>query len=119
MADAVGPYLSFATGVGDIFASTDVRIASTLTNSSGCLVFGPDLTSSRGALILHFFLPSWLIAPIFGGAIMGSVWFLLTNASLVLPVSTHFDSRCSISLQFHDYTMGLMFPSLPLYIGKS
>jgi hypothetical protein len=83
MADAVGPCLSSTTGVGSMGASTGEGIVSTSMNSSGCLVSCSGSAASRGALLLHVFLPAWLDAPIFGGAIVGSGWFLLTNSSLV------------------------------------
>jgi hypothetical protein len=83
MADAVGSCLSSTTGVGSIGASTGDGIVSTSTNSSGCLVSCSGSVASRGALLLYVFLPAWLDAPIFGGAIMGSGWFWLTDSSLV------------------------------------
>lgn len=119
MDDAIGICLYSTTGVGSMAASTSEVIASTLMNSSGCLVSFPASTASHGSLLLHVFLPTWLGAPIYGGGIVGTSRFLLTNSSLVHPVSTHFGSACSISLQLYDFTMGLILPMFPLYIGKS
>jgi hypothetical protein len=111
--NAVGPYLSSTTGVGSTRASTGDGIASTSTNFSGCLVSFSGSTASHRALLLRVFLLAWLSAPIFGGAIMGSGWFSLTNSSLVHPVSIHFGSACSISLQFHNGSYVAHVP--PLY----
>jgi hypothetical protein len=119
MEDTVGPRLSSTNGVGSMGASNGEGITSMPMNSSGCLVTCPSSAASCGARLLHVFLPAWLGAPIFAGAIMGTGSFLPTKSALVRFVSTHFHFACSIYLQLHDFTISLTFPKFPLYIGKS
>jgi hypothetical protein len=86
MVDAVGPCLSSTTSIGSMGASKGEGITSTLMNSSSYLVSCLASVASHGARLLRVFLPAWLGAPIFGGSIVGTGWFMLTKSSMVIPV---------------------------------
>jgi hypothetical protein len=83
MADAIGPFLSSTIGIGSTSASKGEGIVSTSTNPSCYLVSFLASTTSCGAQLLRVFLPSWLGAPLFGGSIVVTCYFMSTKPSLV------------------------------------